>query len=107
MARVKFLPRPCLMYSAASRLSLVVSGPQPTSSTSNRVLVGGRSWAGAIATPIPVSKLETLCTPCEPPPGAPPGPALAPLQRFLACVYMKRTLQRFVQQEEYVSLICL
>lgn len=65
--------------------------------------MGGRAWAGATATPIPVSKLETLCTPCEPPLGAPPGPALAPLQRFLACVYIKRTLQRFVMSEDFVS----
>lgn len=80
------------------------SGPQPGTSSGSRVLVGGRAWAGATATPLSVSKLEALCTPCEAPPGAPPGPSLAPLQRFLACVYMKRTLQRFVQQEDYVSI---
>lgn len=68
------------------------------------MLTGGRVWAGATATPLSVAKLEALCTPSEPPPGAPPGPALAPLQRFLSCVYMKRTLQRFVQQEEFVRI---
>ena len=78
------------------------AGPQ-ASSSSTRGGGGARGWAGATATPLGVSKLETLCTPSEPPAGAPPGPALAPVQRFLACVYMKRTLQRFVQQEEFVS----
>ncbi|XP_059049158.1 mediator of RNA polymerase II transcription subunit 14 [Achroia grisella] len=66
---------------------------------------GGRAWAGASATPLAVSKLEALCTPGDPPPAAPPGPPLAPLQRFLACVYMKRTLQRFVQQEDYLTMV--
>ncbi|CAG9108193.1 unnamed protein product [Plutella xylostella] len=76
-------------------------GPQPTGQS--RVLVGGRAWAGATATPVPLGALEALCAPSEPPPAAPPGPPLAPLQRFLACVYMKRTLQRTVQQEDYLT----
>lgn len=81
-----------------------MAGPQASSSSSRAASsAGGRGWAGATATPLAVSKLEALCSPSEPPPGAPPGPALAPVQRFLACVYMKRTLQRFVQQEEFVS----
>lgn len=87
-----------------------VIGPQASSSSGSRACggplgSGGRGWAGATATPLAVSKLETLCSPCEAPPGAPPGPALAPLQRFLACVYMKRALQRFVQHEDYVSFV--
>ncbi|KOB65656.1 putative CRSP complex subunit, partial [Operophtera brumata] len=71
-----------------SPMSPMPPGPQASSTSGSRVLVGGRAWAGATATPIPVSKLETLCTPCEPPLGAPPGPSLAPLQRFLACLTM-------------------
>jgi mediator of RNA polymerase II transcription subunit 14 len=67
-----------------------------------RVLVGGRAWAGAVATLLPVGALEVLCTPCEPPTGA-PGPLLAPLERFLGCVYMRRHLQRFIQQEDTVN----
>ncbi|KAJ2946324.1 hypothetical protein O0L34_g12361 [Tuta absoluta] len=101
------LPRPSPGHHPSPRHHLDHKGPQPTSSSasSGRVLPGGRTWPGAMATPLAVSKLEALCTPCEPPPGAPPGPSLAPLQRFLACVYMKRTLQRFVQQEDYLTMV--
>ncbi|KAF9799341.1 hypothetical protein SFRURICE_000849 [Spodoptera frugiperda] len=88
---------------AASR----TPSPRPQASSSSRAASSssGRGWAGATATALAVCKLETLCTPSEPPPGAPPGPTLAPVQRFLACVYMKRTLQRFVQQEEFLTLV--
>ncbi|XP_028175096.1 mediator of RNA polymerase II transcription subunit 14 [Ostrinia furnacalis] len=101
------LPRPSPGHHPSPRHHLDHKGPQATGSTASggRVLLGGRAWAGATATPLPVAKLETLCTPCEPPPNAPPGPPLAPLQRFLACVYMKRTLQRFVQQEEFLTMV--
>ncbi|XP_050673487.1 mediator of RNA polymerase II transcription subunit 14 [Leptidea sinapis] len=97
------LPRPSPGHHPSPRHHIDHKGPQATgsSSTSGR----GRPWSGAMATPMAVNKLEALCTPCEPPPGAPPGPALAPLQRFLACVYLKRSLQRCVQQEEFVSLV--
>lgn len=81
--------------------------PSSNTCAGGRVLAGGRAWAGATASCLPVSALEALCTPCEPPAGAPPGPPLAPLQRFLACVYMKRTLLRFVQQEEYVCTVVI
>ncbi|CAK1548460.1 unnamed protein product [Leptosia nina] len=97
------LPRPSPGHHPSPRHHIDHKGPQASSSNT----AGGRSrpWAGAMATPMAVSKLEALCTPCEPPPGAPPGPALAPLQRFLACVYMKRALQRVIQQEEFLSLV--
>lgn len=98
------LPRPSPgTHHPSPRHHLEHKGPAPSSSSSSRVLVGGRAWAGATASCLPVSALEVLCTPCEPPAGAPPGPLLAPIQRFLACVYMRRTLQRFVQQEEYLT----
>ncbi|XP_038209291.1 mediator of RNA polymerase II transcription subunit 14 [Zerene cesonia] len=97
------LPRPSPGHHPSPRHHIDHKGPQAssTSTASGR----GRPWAGATATPMAVSKLEALCTPCEPPPGAPPGPALAPLQRFLACVYMKRAMQRAVQQEEFLTLV--
>ncbi|XP_072935893.1 mediator of RNA polymerase II transcription subunit 14 [Epargyreus clarus] len=103
------LPRPSPGHHPSPRHHLDHKGPQASSSTAagGRMLLGGRVWAGATATPLSVAKLEALCTPSEPPPGAPPGPALAPLQRFLSCVYMKRTLQRFVQQEEFLTLVSM
>ncbi|XP_045529782.1 mediator of RNA polymerase II transcription subunit 14 [Pieris brassicae] len=94
------LPRPSPGHHPSPR-HMEHKGLQPTSNTASR----SRQWAGSTATPMAGSKLEALCTPSEPPAGAPPGPALAPLQRFLACVYLKRALQRVVQQEEYLSLV--
>lgn len=69
-----------------------------------RVLVGGRAWAGAVATLLPIGALEVLCTPCEPPVGV-PGSLLPPLERFLGCVYMRRHLQRFIQHEDVVTIL--
>ncbi|CAG4923566.1 unnamed protein product [Colias eurytheme] len=97
------LPRPSPGHHPSPRHHIDHKGPQASSTST--VSGRGRPWAGATATPMAVSKLEALCTPCEPPPGAPPGPALAPLQRFLACVYMKRAMQRAVQQEEFLTLV--
>lgn len=61
-----------------------------------------KSWAGAIPTLLTNEALETLCCPSQHPQGL-PGPELAPLERFLGCVFMRRQLQRFVQSENYVS----
>ncbi|XP_068628587.1 mediator of RNA polymerase II transcription subunit 14 [Battus philenor] len=97
------LPRPSPGHHPSPRHHIDHKGPQATSSTAGG-LRGGRG-AGGAAAPLCVGKLELLCTPSEPPPGAPPGPPLAPLQRFLACVYMKRTLQRFLQQEDFLSTV--
>ncbi|XP_050349696.1 mediator of RNA polymerase II transcription subunit 14 [Nymphalis io] len=101
------LPRPSPGHHPSPRHHMEHKGPQPSSSTSNRGMGGlsGRSWGGTPGTPLAVGKLEALCSPAEPPPGAPPGPPLAPLQRFLACVYMKRALQRFVHQEDYLTMV--
>ncbi|CAH1643386.1 unnamed protein product [Spodoptera littoralis] len=99
------LPRPSPGHHPSPRHHIDHKGPQASSSSRATSSSSGRGWAGATATPLAVCKLETLCTPSEPPPGAPPGPTLAPVQRFLACVYMKRTLQRFVQQEEFLTLV--
>ncbi|KAI8429987.1 hypothetical protein MSG28_000441 [Choristoneura fumiferana] len=96
------LPRPSPGHHPSPRHHLEHKGG-PSSSRGGAAARG--AWAGATAAPLPVSKLEALCAPSEPPAGAPPGPPLAPLQRFLACVYMKRTLQRFVQQEEYLTMV--
>ncbi|XP_039277838.1 mediator of RNA polymerase II transcription subunit 14 [Nilaparvata lugens] len=58
-----------------------------------------RSWAGAVPTLITHEALDQLCTPSPHPQGL-PGPELCPLERFLGCVYMKRQLQRFIQNED-------
>lgn len=105
------LPRPSPGHHPSPRHHIDHKGPQASCTAAGGSRLsggggsGGRAWAGATATPLPVAKLELLCTPCDPPPGAPPGPSLAPLQRFLACVYMKRILQRFVQQEEFLTMV--
>ncbi|XP_063373551.1 mediator of RNA polymerase II transcription subunit 14 isoform X1 [Cydia amplana] len=96
------LPRPSPGHHPSPRHNMEHKGATASSCSAR---AGRGAGAGATATPLPVSKLEALCAPCEPPQGAPPGPALAPLQRFLACVYMKRTLQRFVQAEEYLTMV--
>ncbi|CAH2099786.1 unnamed protein product [Euphydryas editha] len=82
------------------------AGPQASAATAARgAALAGRAGGCSPGTPLAVSKLEAMCSPAEPPPGAPPGPPLAPLQRFLACVYMKRALQRFVHQEDYLTMV--
>lgn len=62
-----------------------------------------RSWAGAVPTLLTHEALEILCSPCLHPQGL-PGPELAPLERFLGCVYMRRQLHRFIHNENYVSM---
>lgn len=63
-----------------------------------------KSWAGAVPTLLTHEALETLCCPSPHPQGL-PGPELAPLERFLGCVYMRRQLQRFIHSENYVRCI--
>lgn len=60
-----------------------------------------RSWAGAVPTLLTQEALEQLCTPNQHPQNL-PGPELAPLERFLGCVYMRRQLHRFIHNETYV-----
>lgn len=67
---------------------------------SSRVLPQ-RSWAGAVPTLLTHEALDILCTPSPHPQGL-PGPELCPLERFLGCVYMRRQLQRFIQNEDCV-----
>jgi hypothetical protein len=47
--------------------------------------------------------LDLLCSP-SPHPQHLPGPELSPLERFLGCVYMRRQLQRFIQNEDCVCI---
>lgn len=82
----------------------VMHSPQSelrTGSHLSRVLPQ-RSWAGAVPTLLTHEALENLCCPTTHPQGY-PGPELSPLERFLGCVYMRRQLQRFIQNENYVS----
>lgn len=84
----------------------VMHSPQSelrTGSHLSRVLPQ-RSWAGAVPTLLTHEALENLCCPTTHPQGY-PGPELAPLERFLGCVYMRRQLQRFIQNENYLHLI--
>ncbi|XP_018576450.1 mediator of RNA polymerase II transcription subunit 14 [Anoplophora glabripennis] len=63
-----------------------------------------RSWAGAVPTLLTHEALEILCCP-SPHPQMLPGPELAPLERFLGCVYMRRQLHRFIHNENYLTAI--
>ncbi|KAK4883568.1 hypothetical protein RN001_006887 [Aquatica leii] len=63
-----------------------------------------KSWAGAVPTLLTHEALETLCCPSPHPQGL-PGQELAPLERFLGCVYMRRQLQRFIHSENYLTVI--
>jgi hypothetical protein len=47
--------------------------------------------------------LDLLCSP-SPHPQHLSGPELSPLERFLGCVYMRRQLQRFIQNEDCVCI---
>lgn len=77
------------------------SDVKTSSSHLSRVLPQ-RSWAGAVPTLLTHEALEILCSPSQHPQGL-PGPELAPLERFLGCVYMRRQLHRFIHNENYVS----
>ncbi|XP_026466667.1 mediator of RNA polymerase II transcription subunit 14 isoform X2 [Ctenocephalides felis] len=61
-----------------------------------------KSWAGAVPTLITHEALDQLCRPSQHP-QALPGPDMAPLERFLGCVYMRRQLQRFIQNEDCLT----
>ncbi|XP_066259212.1 mediator of RNA polymerase II transcription subunit 14 isoform X2 [Euwallacea similis] len=63
-----------------------------------------RSWAGAVPTLLSHEALETLCCPSHHPLGI-PGPEMSPLERFLGCVYMRKQLQRYVHNEQYLTNI--
>lgn len=63
-----------------------------------------RSWAGAVPTLLTQEALETLCCPSSHPQGL-PGSEMAPLERFLGCVYMRRQLHRYVHTENYLTVI--
>lgn len=61
-----------------------------------------RSWAGAVPTLLTLEALETLCHPTVHPLNI-PGPDMSPLERFLGCVYMRKQLQRYVHNENYLT----
>ena len=66
-------------------------------------------WAGAVPTTLTYEALDRLCRP-SPPPNSPHGMTasnqplseLSPLERFLGCIYMRRQMQRFIQNEATV-----
>lgn len=62
-----------------------------------------KAWAGAVPTLLTHQTFDLLCTPSIHPSGV-PGMHIPPLERFLACVYMKRQLQRFLQNDSAFTL---
>ncbi|XP_074034115.1 mediator complex subunit 14 isoform X2 [Leptinotarsa decemlineata] len=63
-----------------------------------------RSWAGAVPTLLTHEALEILCCPSQHPQGL-LVLDLAPLERFLGCVYMRRQLHRFIHNEAYLTIL--
>ncbi|XP_053690334.1 mediator of RNA polymerase II transcription subunit 14 [Sabethes cyaneus] len=78
--------------------------PQTTHHNTSRVLPA-RSWAGAMPTLLTHEALDTLCRATVHPQKEIPGPELSPLERFLGSVFMRRQLQRIIQQEENLTAI--
>ncbi|CAD6234893.1 GSCOCG00007749001-RA-CDS [Cotesia congregata] len=62
-----------------------------------------KAWAGAVPTFLSHQTFDLLCTPSVHPSGV-PGMHIPPLERFLACVYLKRQLQRFLQNDSAFTL---
>ena len=101
------MPRPSPARSGQSPLGHSMQSPQPEyklnppNSQMSRILPQ-RSWAGAVPTILTDEAFESLCCPSKHPQGF-IGPEMAPLERFLGCVYMRKQLQKFIQNENYVS----
>ncbi|XP_023302544.2 mediator of RNA polymerase II transcription subunit 14 [Lucilia cuprina] len=72
----------------------------------NRMPQANRSWAGAVPTILTHEKLDLLCRP-SPHPNKDIGvtPDISPLERFLGCVYIRRQLQRHVQNDETLTVL--
>ncbi|XP_065361680.1 mediator of RNA polymerase II transcription subunit 14 [Calliphora vicina] len=72
----------------------------------NRMPQANRSWAGAVPTVLTHEKLDLLCRP-SPHPNKEIGvtPDISPLERFLGCVYIRRQLQRHVQNDETLTVL--
>lgn len=68
-----------------------------------------RLWAGAQPTPLTFQAFDELCRPCPavaPTPGVSVLPmTLAPLHRFLGCLFLRRQLHHVIRQEEMVQVL--
>ncbi|XP_025987694.2 mediator of RNA polymerase II transcription subunit 14 isoform X1 [Solenopsis invicta] len=99
------VPRPSPARPGQSPGHAALHSPQAsdhkTGSHISRVLPQ-RSWAGAVPTLLTHEALELLCCPSNHPSNL-PGPDMSPLERFLGCVYMRRQLQRFIQQDDCLT----
>lgn len=104
-------PRPGMSPQPSS-----TSGHQGMTSHSDRLLSSSsrvlpqRLWAGANPTPLTHTAFDEMCKPC---PLAPPLPntsvptniVLAPLHRFLGCVFLRKQLQQAVKADENLTLL--
>ncbi|XP_055376744.1 mediator of RNA polymerase II transcription subunit 14 [Condylostylus longicornis] len=70
----------------------------------NRVLPA-RSWAGAVPTLLTHEALETLCRPSPHPNKDVSCADMSPLERFLGCAFIRRLLQRNINQEDALTAI--
>ncbi|ERL93945.1 mediator of RNA polymerase II transcription subunit 14 [Dendroctonus ponderosae] len=101
------MPRPSPVRPGQSPGGPVLHSPQQMDLKSGNHLarvLPPRSWAGAVPTLLTHEALETLCCPSPHPLGI-PGPEMSPLERFLGCVCMRKQLQRFVHNENYLTII--
>lgn len=90
-------PRPAATVPAAS-----ATAPSMTGAAATRSQVSSRPYAGAVQTTLSNDALEMLLQPGAHPETDVPGPPLCPLERFLGSVNLRRTLQRYIQSEDFV-----
>ena len=87
------------------------TSPKPIGSASTAHLAQTRTlpprlWAGAIPTVLPVKAFDDICKPTTSG-NIPPSNTtnIAPLHRFLGCVFMRRQLQHIIKNEEFLTMI--
>lgn len=87
-------PRPGQSPDHKSQSTGNTSAAGGTTTHINRVLPA-KAWAGAVPTILTHQSLETMCRPSK----DIPGMEISPLERFLGCCYMRRSLQKFLQDD--------
>lgn len=87
-------PRPGQSPDHKSQSTGNTSAPGGTTTHINRVLPA-KAWAGAVPTILSHQALETMCRPSK----DVPGMEISPLERFLGCCYIRRSLQKHIQDD--------
>uniref|UniRef100_T1GS82 Uncharacterized protein n=1 Tax=Megaselia scalaris TaxID=36166 RepID=T1GS82_MEGSC len=87
-------PRPGQSPDHKSQSAANTNTSGQTTTHINRVLPA-KAWAGAVPTILSHEALETMCRPNK----DIPGMEISPLERFLGCCYMRRSLQKHFQDD--------